>query len=155
MRSVPVWVISILACATLPAQAVELSEALVNRHVAAKFPKYVSGLKISDPALTLRDGDVLFCANATSQLLPEKVDFCASLVPEWHQSSGALRGRQMQLVSIVAPGLPEKYAVMGRNWINAAVLPALDGAEVYQTDSWIGRQVAAVRVVPGKVDLQF
>lgn len=149
------WGMSILAGAAPLAQAIELREALVNRHVAAKFSKYVSGVRISEPALTLRDGDVLFCANASSPLLAEQVDFCASLVPEWHQASGALRGRQMQLVSVAAPGLPEKYAVMGRSWINASVLPALDGAEVYQTDSWIGRQVAAVRVKRGRVDLQF
>lgn len=153
MNGLPAGVL--LAMLVLPAQALEISEATVNRGVASKFPKELAGVTIREPKVTLRDGDALFCALARPKLISHEVDFCASLVPRWRQETGSLHGTAMALQSVSAPGIPERYLDLARTLINQAVLPGLDGIEVYQADSWIGRRISDIRVMPGKVDLAF
>jgi len=39
--------------------------------------------------------------------------------------------------------------------VNQVVLPGLEGIEVYKADNFIGKQIAWLKVFPGKVEMGF
>jgi hypothetical protein len=105
--------------------------------------------------VTLKEGYATFCAIAQYKRLTKDIEFCASLVPIWRQETGSLHVTSMSLFSINAAGLSDKHQEMAKTILNQAILPALEGIEVYKTDNFIGKQVSAVKVKPGKLDLSF
>lgn len=137
------------------AYALEVPESLVSKYVETKLPKSIAGVQLSAPKVTLLDGNATFCALARPKLIPKDFEFCTNLIPQWRKETGSLLGTNMSLVSLNAQGITDKHLDMVKNVVNQSVLPALEGIEIYKTDSFIGKRVSAIKVKPGKLDLSF
>lgn len=137
------------------ASAVEISESTLNSALSLTFPRDIKGFHVANPKLELKDGNANFCAIAQPKLFPKNMYFCTTLVPQWHQETGSLHASNMVLTNFVMDGVTEKKAESAKTTLNQLLLPLLDGMQIYQTKSWIGKRVSAVTVQPGKVSLGF
>lgn len=146
----------VAACSfSASAYAIDLSESAINTGLSLAFPKDVKGFHVQNPKVELKDGNAVFCAIATPKLFPKEMRFCTSMVPDWHPETGSLHAKNLMLASFAADGLPEQKAEAAKATISKFVLPLLEGMQIYQTKSWIGKRVSSVTVSPGKVALAF
>ncbi|WP_153111817.1 hypothetical protein [Propionivibrio limicola] len=125
---------------------------LVQKRIAEKNRK---NLQLLNPKLTLLDGYATFCAAARSKLITTDVAFCANLTPKWQAESGALLATNLSLLSLEAPGYSPAETELFRAFLNKAVLPGIEGIELYRAENQIGKQIKDVKVLPGKIDLDF
>lgn len=138
------------------AMAFEISEGMLNEYIAQGLAKRTTrDVQVLEPKVSLSDGYATLCARLSSAFFPNAVDFCADVTPTWRQESGSLLATRMALVSLNAPGVREKDVELVRTLVNQLILPRLDGVEVYRADSFIGRQVAWMKVRPGKLEMGF
>lgn len=136
--------------------AIDISEATLNRFVAEKLAeKQHRDVQVLAPKITLLDGHATLCATVRTRLIAGDVDLCANMTPQWRQETGSLLATRMALVSLSAPGVKEKDVELLKALVNQAVLPRLEGVEVYRADSLIGKQISAVRVLPGRLDISM
>jgi len=136
--------------------AIDISEAMLNRYVAQKLAeKRQKDVQIIDPKVSLLDGYATICATIRSKLLPDAVDFCANMTPQWRQETGSVLATHMSLVSLNAPGVREKDVELLKSIVNQVVLPRLEGTEVYKADNFIGKQVSDLKVLPGRLDISL
>lgn len=145
----------LVGVASLPVQALEVSESTVAKYVEMQLPKSIAGVQINAPKVTLLDGTATFCALARPKLFPKDFEFCTNLTPKWRQETGSLLGTNMSLVSLAADGISEKHLEMTKKIVNQSLLPALEGIEIYKLDNFIGRRITALKVKPSKLDLVF
>lgn len=136
--------------------AFEVSEVMLNQFVASELArnKY-RDLHLSSPDVRLLDGYATFCAVTRPAVYPRDIHFCANLTPKWRQETGALLATRLLLVSLNVPGVDAQQVELVRVLANQAVLPVLEGVELYRTDEAIGKQVSSVTVLPGKLVLDF
>ncbi len=154
MKTVPV-VLSLLF-GSFSAQAIDISESTLNNFVAQKLAeKQHRDVQVLDPKISLLDGHATFCATVRAKLIPGDVDLCANMTPQWRPATGSLHATRMALVSLSAPGVKEKDIELLKALVNQAVLPRLEGVEVYRTDNFIGKQITEVKVLPGRLDISM
>jgi hypothetical protein len=138
------------------APAFELSEATLNQYVEQRIAqKPARDLQVLNPKLSLLDGFASICATVHTRAFPVDVDFCAEMTPKWRQETGSLLATKMALVSLSAPGASAQHVELIKMLVNQLVLPGLEGAEVYKADDFIGKQIAWIKVLPGKLDMGF
>jgi hypothetical protein len=77
------------------------------------------------------------------------------MTPKWRQETGSLLATKMALVSLNAPGVNPQNTELLKMLVNQVVLPGLEGIEVYKADNFIGKQIAWLKVFPGKVEMGF
>ena len=143
-----------LGCSS--ASAIEISEQMLNTYVAQKLAeKPPRDVQVLNPKITLLDGYATICARIRAKVIPNDVDFCADMTPKWRPESGSLLATRMALVSLNAPGVREKDVELLKVVVNQVVLPRLEGVEVYRADNFIGKQISALKVLPGKLDLSL
>jgi len=143
-----------LLLGSFSALAIDIPEATLNRFVAERLAeKQHRDVRILAPKITLLDGYATLCATVRVKLIPGDVDLCANMTPQWRQETGSLLATRMALVSLSAPGIREKDVELLKALVNQAVLPRLEGVEVYRDDSFIGKQISAVKVLPGRLDI--
>ena len=143
-----------LGCSS--ASAIEVSEQMLNNYVAQKLAeKPPRDIQVLNPKITLLDGYATICARIRAKVIPNDVDFCADMTPKWRPESGSLLATRMALVSLNAPGVREKDVELLKVVVNQVVLPRLEGVEVYKADNFIGKQISALKVLPGKLDLSL
>ena len=143
-----------LGCSS--ASAIEISEQMLNNYVAQKLAeKPPRDVQVLNPKITLLDGYATICARIRAKVIPNDVDFCADMTPKWRPESGSLLATRMALVSLNAPGVREKDVELLKVVVNQVVLPRLEGVEVYKADNFIGKQISALKVLPGKLDLSL
>ena len=136
--------------------AIEISESMLNNYVAQKLAeKRQRDVHVLDPKITLLDGYATICAKVHAKVLAQDIDFCANMTPTWRQETGSLLATRMALVSLNAPGISEKDVELLKAIVNQAVLPRLEGAEVYTADDFIGKQISALKVLPGRLDISL
>lgn len=146
---------ALLLCAGASA-AFEISESALNDYVAQAIArKATRDVQLLSPKVTLQDGYAKLCASLASSFLKRPVDFCADVTPVWRAESGSLHATKMALVSLDAPGVREKDIELLKSLVNQLVLPGLDGVEVYRADSFIGKQLSWLTVLPGRLELGF
>ena len=152
---------SLLVAATLmlsvsAAGAFEVSEGMLNEYIGQGLArKSMRDIQVLNPKVSLLDGYATLCARLNSVFFPNAVDFCADVTPIWRPESGSLLATKMVLVSLNAPGVRDKDVELVKTLVNQLILPGLDGVEVYRADDFIGKQVAWVRVLPGKLEMGF
>ena len=147
--------VALLLCAGAAA-AFEISESALNDYVAQGLARRSTrDVQLLNAKVTLHDGYTNFCASVASPFLKRPVDFCADVTPVWRAESGSLLATKMALVSLDAPGVREKDVELVKSLVNQLVLPGLDGVEVYRADSFIGKQVSWLKVLPGRLELGF
>ena len=145
-----------LLLGSVSALAIDISEATLNQFVAQKLAeKQHRDVQVFAPKITLLDGHATLCATVRAKLIPGDVDLCANMTPQWRQETGSLLATRMALVSLSAPGVKEKDVELLKALVNQAVLPRLEGVEVYRADSLIGKQISAVKVLPGRLDISM
>lgn len=142
----------LLGCSS--SRAIDISEATLNRFVAEKLAeKQHRDVQVLAPKITLLDGHATLCATVRARMIPRDVALCANMTPQWRQETGSLLATRMALVSLSAPGIKEKDVQLLKALVNQAVLPRLEGVEIYRDDSFIGKQISAVKVLPGRLDI--
>lgn len=138
------------------AVAIEISESMLNQFVESKLSeKKYSELHLTSPKVTLLDGYATFCASARPKVYPRDINFCANLTPKWRQDTGALLATKMYLVSLNVPGVDAQQIELVKVVANQGLLPSLQGIEIYRADNAMGKQISSVKVMPGKLDLDF
>ena len=143
-----------LACSS--AFAIDISEETLNTYVAQKLSeKRQRDVQVVNPKITLLDGYATICARVRAKIIANDVDFCADMTPKWRQETGALLATRMTLVSLNAPGVSEKDVELLKTIVNQVVLPRLEGVEVYKADNFIGKQISALKVLPGRLDISL
>ena len=143
-----------LACSS--AFAIDISEEMLNKYVAQKLAeKRQRDVQVLDPKITLLDGYATLCARVRAKIIANDVDFCADMTPKWRQETGSLLATRMTLVSLNAPGVSEKDVELLKAIVNQVVLPRLEGVEVYKADNFIGKQISALKVLPGRLDISL
>ena len=143
-----------LVCSS--AFAIDISEATLNKYVAQKLAgKRLRDVQVLDPKITLLDGYATICARVRAKAIAHDVDFCADMTPKWRQETGSLLATRMALVSLNAPGVNEKDIELLKVIVNQVVLPRLEGIEVYKADDFIGKQISALKVLPGRLDISL
>ena len=136
--------------------AIEISESMLNSYVAQKLAeKRQRDVHVLDPKITLLDGYATICAKVRAKVLAQDIDFCANMTPTWRQETGSLLATRMALVSLNAPGISEKDVELLKAIVNQAVLPRRQGTEVYKADDFIGKQISALKVLPGRLDISL
>lgn len=141
---------------SLSAQAIDISESALNSFVAQKLAeKQHRDVQVLDPRIKLLDGHATFCTTVRAKVITSDVAICADMTPQWRQATGSLHATRMALVSLSAPGVKEKDIELLKALVNQAVLPRLEGVEVYRTDSFIGKQITEVKVLPGRLDISM
>ncbi len=136
--------------------AVEISEEMLNKYVEQGLAKKANrDVQLLNPKVTLLDGYATLCAKVRTKVFPRDVEFCADMTPTWRQETGSLLATKMALVSLNAPGVSEKDIELVKMIVNQVVLPRLEGIEVYKADSFIGKQISGLTVLPGKLDLSL
>ncbi len=146
---------ALLLCAGTAA-AFEISEGALNDYLAQGLArKATRDVQLVNPHVTLLDGYARLCAGVGSPLLAKPVDVCADVTPVWRPESGSLLATRMALVSLDAPGVRDKDVELVKTLVNQLILPGLEGVEVYRADSFIGQQVASMKVLPGRLELGF
>ncbi len=147
---------SALLLGSSSALAIDISESMLNSFVAQKLAeKQHRDVQVLAPKITLLDGHATLCATVRAKLIPGDVDLCANMTPQWRQETGSLLATRMALVSLRAPGVKEKDVELLKALVNQVVLPRLEGVEVYRDDSFIGKQISAVKVLPGRLDISM
>jgi hypothetical protein len=148
--------IPLLLLVSASALAIEISESMLNTYVAQKLAeKRQRDVHVLDPKITLLDGYATICAKVRAKVFAQDIDFCANMTPAWRQETGSLLATRMALVSLNAPGVKEKDVELLKAIVNQAVLPRLEGTEVYKTDDFIGKQISGLKVLPGKLDISL
>ena len=143
-----------LACSS--AFAIDISEDTLNKYVTQKLSeKRQRDIQVLDPKITLLDGYATLCARERAKIIANDVDFCADMTPKWRQETGSLLATRMTLVSLNAPGVSEKDVELLKAIVNQVVLPRLEGVEVYKADNFIGKQISALKVLPGRLDISL
>lgn len=136
--------------------AIELSEEMVNNYVEQGLAKKANrDVQLLNPKVSLLDGYATLCSTVRTKIFPRDVGFCADMTPTWRQETGSLLATKMALVSLNAPGVSEKDTELVKMIVNQVILPRLEGVEVYKADSFIGKQISGLRVLPGKLDLSL
>ncbi len=144
----------LLACAS--AFAIDISEEMLNKFVTQKLAeKRQRDIQVLDPKITLLDGYANICARVRAKVITHDVEFCADMTPKWRQETGSLLATRMTLVSLNAPGVSEKDIELLKAIVNQVVLPRLEGVEVYKADDFIGKQISALKVLPGRLDISL
>jgi hypothetical protein len=147
---------ALAAIVTSSALAFDVSEASLNQLLAAKLAeKRFADLRLTSPHLTLLEGHARFCADARPRIYPRDLSFCAQLTPQWRQESASLFASRMSLETLNVAGVDAQQIDIFRLLMNQAVLPALEGVELYRADNAIAKQVTAVRVLPGRLELDL
>lgn len=145
-----------LLCGSFSAQAIDISESTLNNFVAQKLAeKQHRDVQVLDPKITLLDGYATFCTTVRAKVIPGDVALCADMTPVWQQETGSLHATRMALVSLSAPGVKAKDVELLKVLVNQAVLPRLEGVEIYRTDNFIGKQITGVKVLPGRLDISM
>lgn len=137
------------------AYAVDISESTLNSALSLTFPRDIKGFHVANPKLELKDKLTNFCATAQPKLFPKNMQFCATFTPVWHQETGSLHASNLILKNFAADGLTDKKAESAKATLNQHLIPLLDGIQIYQAKSWIGKRVSSVTVQPGKLSLGF
>ena len=136
--------------------AIEISESMLNSYVAQKLAeKRQRDVHVIDPKITLLDGYATICAKVRAKVLAQDIDFCANMTPTWRQETGSLLATRMALVSLNAHGISEKDVELLKAIVNQSVLPRLEGTEVHKADDFIGKQISALKVLPGRLDISL
>lgn len=136
--------------------AIELSEEMVNNYVEQGLAKKSNrDVQLLNPKVSLLDGYATLCSTVRTRFFPRDVEFCADMTPTWRQETGSLLATKMALVSLNAPGVSEKDIELVKMIVNQVILPRLEGVEVYKADSFIGKQISGLTVLPGKLDLSL
>ncbi len=136
------------------ALAIEISEEMLNRYVEQGVAERLNrDIHVLNPKVSLLDGYATICATVRTKAFPKEVDFCADMTPKWRQETGSLLATKMALVSLNAPGINQKNIELVKLIVNQIVLPGLEGVEVYRVDNFIGKQISALKVMPGRLDL--
>ena len=149
-------VASAVFLASASAYAFEVSEATLNQNVQQRLTeKPGRDVQIRNQKISLLDGFATVCATVHAKALARDVDFCADMTPKWRPESGSLLATRMALVSLNAPGVREKDVELLKVVVNQVVLPRLEGVEVYRADNLIGKQISAVKVLPGRLDISM
>ncbi len=155
IRSQALVLLSLLS-GSFSAQAIDIPESAVNHFVAQKLAeKQHRDVQVLDPKITLLDGHATFCSTVRAKVIPGDVAICADMTPQWRQATGSLHATHMSLLSLNAPGVKEKEIALLKALVNQAVLPRLEGVEIYRTDSLIGKQISGVKVLPGRLDVSM
>jgi len=135
---------------------IEISEEMLNRYVEQEVAKKANrDVQILDPKVVLQDGYATICAKVHTRLFPKDAEFCADMTPKWRQETGALLATKMMLISLNAPGVRSQDIELVKAIVNQAILPGLDGIEVYRADNFIGKQISGLKIMPGKLDLSL
>ena len=154
MKHSPYALILLLACVS--AGAMEISEQQLNTFVAQKLAETrLRDVQVLDPRIALLNGYATICARVRTRLLPGDVDFCADMTPQWRPETGSLHATHMALVSFNAPGVGAKEGELLKSLVNQVVLPRLEGVEMYKADNFIGKQISALKVLPGRLDISL
>jgi hypothetical protein len=61
----------------------------------------------------------------------------------------------MLVTSLSVPGVDVQQIDLVMMLANQSVLRALEGIELYRADDAIGKQISSVKVMQGKLDLEF
>lgn len=142
--------------ASSAASAFTVGQEAVNEFVRQRLAQSVSrDLQVLNPRVALLEGKASICATVYARLLPNEVDFCAELTPQWRPATGSLLATKMVLVSLAAPGYNPHDIELLKSLVNQIVLPGLEGVEVYRADNFIGQQISWLRVSPGQIDFGF
>lgn len=154
MKTAPIALTLLLGCSS--ALAIDISEATLNTYVAQKLAeKRQRDVQVLDPKIRLLNGYATFCATVRSKVVVGDVDICADMTPKWRPETGSLLATHMALVSLNAPGMKEADIALLKAVVNQAVLPRLEGIEVYKVEGLIGKQISEVKVLPGRLDISM
>ncbi len=150
------FVALLLLAASVSASAFEVSEVTLNQYVEQKLAEKPNrNPKLLNPKVSLLDGYATFCAKARTKVVASDIDFCANMTPKWRQATGSLLATKMALVSLTAPGVGQQDVELLKLVMNQLVLPGLEGVEVYKAEDFIGKQIAWMKVFPGKLEMGF
>jgi hypothetical protein len=150
------FVVLALLVASVSASAFEVSETTLNQYVEQKIAEKTNhNLQLLNPKVSLLDGYATFCAKARTKVVASDVDFCANMTPKWRQATGSLLATKIALVSLTAPTVRPQDIEFLKIVLNQLVLPGLEGVEVYKAEDFIGKQIAWMKVFPGKVEMGF
>lgn len=156
LRPKPTILAALLLLVGGPATAIDISETTVNDFVVRKLAeKKHRDLQVLDPRIKLLDGYATLCATLRSPLVTGDVAFCADMTPKWKHETASLHASRMTLVSFDAPGLRQKDVELLKVLINQAVVPRLEGVEIYRSDDLIGKRITDVKVLPGRLDISM
>lgn len=146
----------LLLVASVSASAFEVSEITLNQYLEQKLAEKPNrNLKLLNPKVSLLDGYATFCAKARTKVVPSDVEFCANMTPKWRQATGSLLATKMAVVSLTAPGVGQQDVELLKLLMNQLVLPGLEGVEVYKAEDFIGKQIAWMKVFPGRLEMGF
>ncbi len=147
---------SVCVAVSVPAAgAIQIPESWVQSHVEKKFPRRSGLVEVESPKVHLNDGTIRFCALAKVRLVMQTADFCMDVVPEWRQQSHSLHASQLSLVSVDVPGRSQASTDPVKKWVNEAILPSLQGIELYRSETLTGRFVKSVEIRPGVLGLHL
>ena len=151
--------IPIFFCTVHSAFAIEISEGMLNKYVeqklAEKQQKGQRDVRVINPKITLLDGYATLCASVQIKVLPQEIDLCANMTPQWRQETGSLLATNMSLISLNAPWIKGNDVELLKEIVNQAVLPKLEGREIYKADDFIGKRISGLKVLPGKLDISM
>lgn len=134
--------------------AIEISEEMVNKYVEQGLAKKANrDVQLLNPKVSLLDGYATLCSTVRTKFFPRDAEFCADMTPTWRQETGSLLATKMALVSLNAQGVSEKDIELVKMIVNQVILPHLEGVEVYKADTFIGKKISGLTVLPGKLDL--
>lgn len=134
----------------------EVTEATLNQYVEQGLAKRGNrDPQFLNPRVSLFDGYATICAKVHSALFPKDVDFCADMTPVWRQETGSLLASKMAMTALNAPDVSKKDIGLVKVILNQVILPGLEGIEIYKADNFIGKQIAWVKVLPGKLEMGF
>jgi len=154
MKTIPIALTLLLGCSA--AFAIDISEDTLNKFVTQKLAeKRQRDVQVLDPKIRLLDGYATLCATVRAKVIAGDVDICADMTPKWRAETGSLLATRMVLVSLNAPWMKEKDIELLKAVVNQAVLPRLEGIEVYKADNFIGKQISEVKVLPGRLDISM
>lgn len=146
----------VFALSSSTVSAIEVSEEMVNKYVAQGLARKANrNVQVLDPKVTLLDGYATLCATVHARVYPRDVQFCADMTPKWRQETGSLLATKMTLVSLNTPGVSERDIEVIKLIVNQGVLPRMEGMEIYKADSFIGKQISGLTVLPGKIDISL
>lgn len=142
--------------ASTSACAFDVSQEMLNKYVQQKLAEKGSrDIQVINPKVSLLEGFASICATVHAKAFTQDVDFCADMTPTWRQATGSLLATKMTLVSLNAPGVSAQHVELVKMMVNQVVLPRLEGVEVFKADDFIGKQIAWLKVLPGKLSVGF
>ena len=156
MKFLPAAFLFIFFLSGGPALALELSEEMLNQYVRQKITeKTPRDIQVLDQKISLQDGFATICATIYTKVFQRNLDFCADMTPKWQQGTGSLHATKMSLISLNISEIHAQDVEWLKILINRAVLPGLEGVEIYRADNFIGEQISWLKIVPGKVSMGF